>query len=108
MTTTIDGDPVGQIASTQESLSDWAAPYVTDMLGKGKALANQGYQGYSGPLTAGQSGLQSQAFQGLSGLGVPTAQMGAFSPTSFTSGNTAQQYMNPYLCLLYTSPSPRD
>jgi len=97
MTTTIDGDPVGQIASTQESLSDWAAPYVTDMLGKGKALANQGYQGYSGPLTAGQSGLQSQAFQGLSGLGVPTAQMGAFSPTSFTSGNTAQQYMNPYL-----------
>ena len=97
MTTPIAGDTVGQIAGTQESLSDWAAPYVTNMLGKGEALANQGYQAYTGPLTAGQSGLQSQAFQGLAGLTVPTAQMGAFTPTSFTSGNTAQQYMNPYL-----------
>ena len=97
MTTQIAGDPVGQISGTQESLSDWAAPYVTNMLGRGEALANRGYEGYTGPLTAGQSGLQTQAFQGLTGLTVPTAQMGAFTPTSFTSGNTAQQYMNPYL-----------
>jgi hypothetical protein len=93
----IDGDPVGQIAGTQESLSDWAAPYVTNMLGRGEALANRGYEGYTGPLTANTSALQNQAFQGLAGLTVPTAQMGAFTPTSFTSGNTAQQYMNPYL-----------
>jgi hypothetical protein len=90
-------DPVGQIAGTQQSLSDWAAPYVTDLIGKGKALGEQAYTGYSGPLTAGQSNLQTQAFQGIGSLGVPTAQMGAFTPTSFTSGNTAQQYMNPYL-----------
>ena len=97
MTTPIAGDPVGQIAGTQESLSDWADPYVTNMLGRGEALANRGYEGYTGPLTAGTSALQNQAFQGLAGLTVPTAQMGAFTPTSFTSGNTAQQYMNPYL-----------
>ena len=90
-------DPVGQIAGTEQSLSDWAAPYVTSMLGKGQALANRPYDAYTGPLTAGTSALQNQAFQGLAGLTVPTAQMGAFTPTSFTSGNTAQQYMNPYL-----------
>ena len=90
-------DPVGQPASTTESLSGWAAPYVTSMLGKGEALANQAYQGYGGPLTAGQSDLQTQAFQGLAGLTVPTAQMGGFTPTSFTSGTTSQDYMSPYM-----------
>ena len=49
------------------------------------------------PLTAGQSDLQTKAFQGIAGLTVPTAQMGAFTPTSFTSGTTATDYMNPYL-----------
>ena len=90
-------DPIGQPASTTESLSGWAAPYVTGMLGKGEALANQPYQAYGGPLTAGQSGLQTQAFQGLAGLTVPTAQMGGFTPTSFTSGTTAQDYMSPFM-----------
>ncbi len=91
------GDPIGLPASTTESLSGWAAPYVTGMLGKGEALANQPYQAYGGPLTAGQSGLQTQAFQGLAGLTVPTAQMGGFTPTSFTSGTTAQDYMSPFM-----------
>jgi hypothetical protein len=94
---TATGDPVGQPASTTESLSGWAAPYVTGMLAKGEALANQPYQGYSGPLTAGQSELQTKAFQGLSGINVPTDQMGAFTPTSFTSGTTAQDFMSPYI-----------
>ena len=90
-------DPVGQRAGTTESLSGWAAPYVTGMLGKGEALSNQPYQAYGGPLTAGQSGLQTQAFQGLAGLTVPTAQMGGFNPTSFTSGTTSQDFMSPYI-----------
>jgi hypothetical protein len=90
-------DPVGSPASTTESLSGWAAPYVTGMLAKGEALANQPYQAYGGPLTAGQSGLQTQAFQGLAGINVPTAQMGGFTPTSFTSGTTAQDYMSPFM-----------
>jgi len=93
----VPGDTVGQPLSTQGSLADWASPYVTDILGKGKALANQPYQAYSGPLTAGQSGLQTQAFQGLGALTVPTAQMGGFTPTSFTSGTTAQDYMSPFM-----------
>jgi len=90
-------DPIGQPASTTESLAGWAAPYVTGILGKGQALANTPYQAYTGPLTAGQSDLQTKAFQGLAGLTVPTAQMGGFTPTSFTSGTTAQNYMSPYI-----------
>jgi hypothetical protein len=90
-------DPIGSPASTTESLSGWAAPYVTGMLAKGEALANQPYQAYGGPLTAGQSGLQTQAFQGLAGLTLPTQQMGGFTPTSFTSGSTAQDYMSPFM-----------
>ena len=91
-------DPMaGTTSGQQESLSDWASPYVTNMLSKGEALSNQPYQSYGGPLTAGQSGLQTQAFQGLAGLAVPTAQMGGFNPTSFTSGATAQNYMSPFM-----------
>lgn len=90
-------DPIGSPASTTESLSGWAAPYVTGMLAKGEALANQPYQAYGGPLTAGQSELQTQAFQGLGALNVPTTQMGGFTPTSFTSGTTAQDFMSPYI-----------
>ena len=88
---------VGLNTGTESSLSNWAGPYVTDMLGKGQALSNQGYQAYGGPLTAGSSALQNTAFQGIAGLTVPTDQMGAFNPQSFTGDGTAQKYMNPYL-----------
>ena len=72
-------------------------PYVTEMLGRGQALGSMGYQGYGGPLTAGASAPQTAAFQGIAGLNVPTTQMGAFTPTSFTDTGVASQYMNPYL-----------
>jgi len=84
--------PVG----TESSLSNWVGPYVTSMLGKGQALASTPYQAYEGPLTAGASQLQQQAFQGLAGLAVPQ-QMGAYQPGTFTAQGTAQQYMSPYL-----------
>lgn len=94
----IPADPlVGQQTGTESSLSNWAGPYVTEMLGRGQALASQPYQAYTGPLTAGQSQLQSQAFQGIAGLTIPTEQMTAFTPQSFTQEGVAQQYMNPYL-----------
>jgi len=90
-------DPlVGQQSGTESSLSNWAGDYVTGMLGKGQALSETPYQAYTGPLTAGASGLQQQAFQGVAGLALPT-NMGGFTPQSFTSEGTAQQYMNPYL-----------
>jgi hypothetical protein len=52
----------------ESSLSSWAGPYVTEMLGRGQALAGLPYQAYMGPLTAGASPLQQQAFSGLASL----------------------------------------
>lgn len=92
-------DPiVGQETGRESSLSTWAGPYVTDMLGKGQALSNEGYNAYMGPLTAGASSLQDAAFQGLGNLSLPTDQMGVggYEQQQFT-GDVAQQYMNPYL-----------
>jgi hypothetical protein len=90
-------DPnVGQQTGSESSLSSWAGDYVTGMLGKGQALANQPYQAYTGPLSAGQSTAQQAAFQGVGSLAVPTQQMGTFQPQQFTA-QAAQDYMNPYI-----------
>ena len=94
---TNDGeDPI--VTGKESSLSNYVGPYVTEMLGKGSALANEGYNAYMGPLTAGESGLQTQAFEGLGSLALPTDTMGVggYQPQQFT-GDIAQQYMNPYL-----------
>ena len=110
-------DPlVGKQIGQESSLSNWAGPYVTDMLGKGWALSEQPYQQYQGPLTAGASDLQQKAFQGIAGLTVPSAMGTAantagqvanaakgmnYDPNQFQTGmfdsNAAQAYMNPYL-----------
>ena len=95
VTDPLDGKPVQ--TGSESSLSNWAGPYVTNMLGMGQALAQSPYQAYTGPLTAGPSAAQQQAFSGVAGLALPTQQMGAFTPTSFTSEGTAQNYMSPYL-----------
>ena len=91
----VEENPTG-IIGKESALSNWAGPYVTNMLGQGQALANQPYEAYGGPLTAGASDLQTKAFQGIGGLNIPTSSMGAFTPSTFT-GETASQYMNPYL-----------
>ncbi len=98
MATAADDPIVGKQTGSESSLSNWAGDYVTDMLGKGQALANQPYQAYTGPLSAGQSTAQQAAFQGIGNLSVPTGQMGAagFQPQKFTA-QAAQDYMNPYL-----------
>lgn len=91
-------DPLlGQQIGTESALSNYVGPYVTEMLGRGQALGSMPYQAYQGPLTAGQSDLQSKAFSGLAGLTIPTEQMGAFTPTSFTEEGTSQKFMNPFL-----------
>lgn len=108
-TTTLPAGTTG----VESKLSSWAGPYVTDMLGKGQALANEPYQAYQGPLTAGASNLQNQAFDQASNLSVPggigqaadtaggiasKAQGMSYNPiTSSFDANAAQQYMNPYL-----------
>ena len=88
---------VGNVTGKESNLSNWAGDYVTDMLGQGKALGEQGYNAYMGPLTAGESDLQTQAFEGIGGFTLPD-QMGVegYQPQQFT-GDIAQQYMNPYL-----------
>ena len=91
------GDTTGKQIGTESALSNYVGPFVTDMLGKGQAIAGQGYDAYGGPLTAGESDLQNKAFTGLAGLTVPTNEMGTFNPTSFTEAGTADKYMNPYL-----------
>lgn len=81
----------------ESSLSSWAGPYVTETLGRGQALASMPYQAYMGPLTAGQSDLQTQAFSGLANLTIPTAQQTTYNPASFTAPGTAQDFMSPYI-----------
>ena len=105
--------PAG-IGSSQQTLSEYAGPYVTSMLGKAEALSEQPYQVYGGPQTAAESGLQSKVFQGLGNLNFPGqlgqtfSSAGAYQPPSMqtqpmnvpTQGQPtgiASQYMNPYL-----------
>ena len=69
-----------------ENLSNWAGPYVSDMLGKAQALADTPYTPYSGQLTAGTSPLQQQAFAGYGNLSTPTS----VGQAAQTAGNVAQ------------------
>tara|TARA_R100000951_G_scaffold14760_3_gene11594 strand:- start:4111 stop:5103 length:993 start_codon:yes stop_codon:yes gene_type:complete len=79
----------------ESSLSPWAGPYVTDMLGKTKALAEEPYTPFKGELVAGASPLQAQAFQGLASLGVPQATTtGSFIGTPYTPP-TSDSILNP-------------
>ena len=87
----------GTQTGSESTLSNWAGEYVTDMLGKGRALSETPYEAYQGPLTAGASNLQSQAFQGAGNLQIPQTEMGTFTPRSYTDEGVAQQYMNPFL-----------
>jgi hypothetical protein len=59
----------------------FAGEYIGDMLGKGRALAESPYQQYMGPLTAGESGLQSKVFGGLQSMNFPGNLGTSFSST---------------------------
>ena len=97
--------PAGGGTSTS-GLADYAAPYITNYLSKAQALGDLPYQTYGGPLTAGASDLQTDAFKGIGALTVPssigTAATTAggvatsagglsYDPTTFTGGFTAPQ-----------------
>ena len=99
-------DAMETVKGEEGTLSTWAGPYVTDMLGKAQAYSNLPYQPYQGALTAGPSALQTQAFQGIGALTVPTALTTAGQQAQQTYGasqqymptvGTVQSYMNPYL-----------
>ena len=83
----------GGLTAEESSLSSWAGPYVTEMLGRGAGVSGLGYTPYMGAISAGYSPLQQQAFTGLGALQTPTATTAG----SFTAPGMAQQYMNPYI-----------
>jgi hypothetical protein len=89
------GGGIPHDTSRTSTLSPWVGDYVTNALGQGAALAAAPYQAYQGPLTAGASNLQQQAFAGASDIA-----MGGYTPGTFTGSfgtEQATQYMNPYL-----------
>jgi len=67
--------------TSESTVSSWAGPYVTNMLGRAQAVADEPYQVYGGPMTAGESGLQSKVFQGLGNLSFPGNLGQSFSST---------------------------
>lgn len=77
----------GDTVST--GLAGWVAPYVTDTLAKGQALAEMPYEAYTGPLTAGPSALQTQAFGQAAGLQTP-ASIGQAATTAGGIASAAQ------------------
>lgn len=108
---------LGTQVTGESTLSTWAGPYVTEMLGKSQALSELPYRAYTPEmataykptaqaLTAGPSALQTQAFQGLGALTVPQNLQTAGQQAQQTYGaaqqymptvGTVQSYMNPYL-----------
>ena len=91
-TTPIAGLTPTSGGSSSSTLSEWAGPYVTEMLGKAQAIADQPYAVYGGPQTAGESGLQSKVFQGLGNLSFPGqlgqtfSSTGAYQPPGMAPG----------------------
>jgi hypothetical protein len=90
--------------STQQTVSTYAQPYVSDLLGKTQAFTGQTTPAYTGTLTAGPSDYQTEAWKGLSGLTLPEglteaganlqaisekAQNLKFDPVNFTNTYTA-------------------
>jgi len=67
------------VTGSETAPNRFAGEYIADMLGKGQALANAPYQQYMGPLTAGESGLQSKVFGGLQSMNFPGNLGASFS-----------------------------
>jgi hypothetical protein len=78
------------ITGTEQAPASWAGEYITDMLGKGRALSEAPYQQYGGPLTAGASNLQQQAFNTAGNLSVP----GSVGQAAQTAGDIANKAQN--------------
>ena len=89
-------------SATEGTLSSWYAPYATNLLDKQQALSGMAFTPYSGQLTAGPSNLQSQYFQGVGSLTMPTQFGAATQGLSDVMGSqldtaAINKYMNPYL-----------
>ena len=113
------GGPSSGTSTQITDVPDWAKPYAKEGLGKAAALTDttqNPYQQYDQSRQADFTGLQNQAFTGAQNMG-PSAAMGTaanmagtaglgalnaganFNPyqTGQFGGQTAQNYMNPYM-----------
>jgi hypothetical protein len=102
-TTTPNTGAQPTVSQSNSSLADWAGPYVGDMLGRTAALSKEGTQVYGGPLTAGTSALQNQAFSGIAGLTLPNSN---YKATKFDSGYDAGQFNGNYQSGRFTTGIP--
>jgi hypothetical protein len=76
------------LGATQETnLAPWVGDYTADFLGRAQAIGNEGYKAFQGPLSAGTSPLQQQAF----------TSAGQINPQATFDVTAAQQYMNPFI-----------
>jgi hypothetical protein len=89
--------PVGYGESEYNTLAPWAGDYVTEALGQGRALANQPFEAYTGPLTAGPTASQQQAFAGIQSIAGTGFTPETYSAPQQFTGQAAQQYMNPFM-----------
>jgi hypothetical protein len=108
-TTAAPAGAAGQLPDTSRTstLSPWVGDYVTNALGQGAALGNAPYQAYTGPLTAGASNLQQQAFAGASDLaGAGYTPSGTPQYSNITAGNVSSTFAQPapYATGTFTSP----
>jgi hypothetical protein len=69
------------------------------MLGRAQAIANEPYQVYQGPMTAGESGLQSKVFQGLGNLAFPGNLGQSFASPMSNMGGNVRGGMPPYAAM---------
>lgn len=99
--------------SRTSTLSPWVGDYVTNALGQGAALGNAPYQAYTGPLTAGASNLQQQAFAGASDIAkAGYTPSGTPQYSNITAGNVSSTFAQPApytagtFANQYTAPTP--
>lgn len=103
--------PAGATGVTQ-GLSGWAGDYVTDLIGRGSALAAMPYEQYSGDLYAKPTDLQTKAFAGIQNLPTYSPGGGGYSPISATTISSNYQAPEAYQAGTfnandyYTAPDP--
>jgi len=81
------GETLPTGSTNTQGLADWAAPYITNYLGKAQALSETPSQPSQWPLTAGSSNLQNKVFSGLAGLTFPS-NLGQSFASPIGGGNT--------------------
>ena len=89
-----DNSGLGKQTGAESSLSNWVGDTVTGMIGRGEALVDDGYQAYTGPLTAGITGNQQAAFDAGANIDTSGSGLGSFGDLDQAGRD---QYMNPYL-----------